>query len=62
MEHTPSAGAIERESGLREALAAALAAMLYVVNDAEPGEDAVLSTEGYNRLCAAIARLEGEEG
>jgi len=45
------------------ALAAAapdlLAALQFIVNDAEPGEDAALSVEGYNRACAAIAKAKG---
>lgn len=36
-----------------------LAALQFIVNDAEPGEDARLTTEGYNRACAAIAKAEG---
>jgi len=37
-----------------------LEAALYVVDDTPtPGEDAELTVEGYNRLCAAIAKAEG---
>lgn len=36
-----------------------LGACMFVVNDAEPGEDARLTVEGYNRLCAAIAKATG---
>ena len=32
-----------------------LDAAMFVVNDAKPGENARLTTAGYNRLCAAIA-------
>lgn len=38
-----------------------LAACKFVVNDCpEPGEDAQLTVDGYNRLCAAIAKAEGQ--
>lgn len=37
-----------------------LAALEFIVNDAEPGEDARLTTEGYNRACAAIAKAIGQ--
>lgn len=33
-----------------------LAALEFIVNDAEPGEDARLTANGYNRACAAIAK------
>ena len=32
-----------------------LEALEFIVNDAEPGEDARLTADGYNRACAAIA-------
>jgi hypothetical protein len=35
-------------------------ALMYIVNDAEPGEDARLTTAGYNLACAAIAKASGE--
>ena len=43
-------------------LAAALKmykALEFIVNDAPEGEDAVLSVEGYNRACAALAEADG---
>lgn len=33
-----------------------LEALKFIVNDGEPGEDAVLSVKGYNLACAAIAK------
>mgnify|MGYP001571482384 CR=1 FL=1 len=36
-----------------------LAALKFIVNDAEPGEDAQLTRAGYNMACAAIARARG---
>jgi hypothetical protein len=37
-----------------------LAALSRIVNDSpEPGEDAVLTVEGYNQACAAIAKAMG---
>ena len=42
-----------------QANAELLAALEYIVNDAEPGEDARLTVEGYNRACAAIAAAKG---
>ena len=36
-----------------------LAALLFIVNDAEPGEDAHLTVAGYNIACAAIAKAKG---
>lgn len=48
----------EREANARLIAAAPelLEALLFIVNDAEPGEDAQLTVEGYNRACAAIAK------
>lgn len=38
-----------------------LAALEFIVNDVpEPGEDAQLTTDGYNRACAAILKARGE--
>jgi hypothetical protein len=37
-----------------------LEALQFIVNDAEPGEDAQLTTAGYNRACAAIRKALGE--
>lgn len=66
--HTPGPGCCcdraEHYRGLwqkaqqdRDAL---LAACEYVVNCIpEPGEDAILDAEGYNRLCAALALARG---
>ena len=45
---------------LREINAELLTALSFIVNDAEPGEDARLTVEGYNRACAAIAKARGE--
>lgn len=50
---------IEGETAREKAFVALLAASHFILNDAKPGEDAVLSAEGYNRLCAAIALAEG---
>jgi len=36
-----------------------LAALQFIVNCAEPGEDAVLDVDGYNLACAAIAKATG---
>ena len=37
-----------------------LAALKRIVNDSpEPGEDAVLTVDGYNQACAAIAKAQG---
>lgn len=36
-----------------------LEALMFIVNDAKPGEDAVLSVKGYNKACKAIAKAEG---
>jgi hypothetical protein len=36
-----------------------LEALMFIVNNAEPGEDAVLSTDAYNKACKAIAKVEG---
>jgi hypothetical protein len=39
-----------------------LAALRTIVNDSpEPGEDAVLTVDGYNQACAAIAKATGTE-
>ena len=35
-----------------------LNALLVIVNDAEPGESAQLTTNGYNLACAAIAKTK----
>jgi hypothetical protein len=37
-----------------------LEALEFIVNDAEPGEDARLTTAGYNKACAVIAKVRGE--
>jgi hypothetical protein len=36
-----------------------LAAIQRIVNDNEPGEDALLTAGGYNQACAAIAKALG---
>lgn len=47
---------IERHSHLLKSAPKLLAALLHIVNDTPvPGEDAVLSVDGYNLACAAIA-------
>ena len=46
-----------RGQQLRNAAPELLAALQFIVNDTpEPGEDARLTTEGYNKACAAIER------
>ena len=55
---------LDAETGRRvgRKLAAALKmykALEFIVNDAPEGEDAVLSAEGYNRACAALAEADG---
>lgn len=37
-----------------------LEALKYIVNCADPGEDAELTVDGYNKACAAIAKAEGD--
>lgn len=37
-----------------------LAALLFIVNCAEPGEDAELTAEGYNMACEAITKATGD--
>ena len=51
---------IEEINRLREVNAELLAALQFIVNDAEPGEDAQLTVTGYNKACAAIAKAKRE--
>jgi len=50
-------GTIDRQ--LEKAAPKLLAALKRIVNDAEPGEAAQLTVDGYNQACAAIAEAEG---
>jgi hypothetical protein len=51
---------LKADAALIAAAPELLEACLFVVNDVSaPGEDAQLTSKGYNRLCAAIAKAEG---
>ena len=49
-----------KDAALIAAAPELLAALLYIVNDCEPGEDAQLTVTGYNLACAVIAKAKGE--
>lgn len=42
---------------LKSANESLISVLRYIVNDAEPGEDAVLSVTGYNMACEALSRF-----
>lgn len=41
----------------RDVLTVSMEALNFIVNDAEPGEDARLTVKGYNMACAALNRI-----